>query len=65
MSFVLQERFTKNNIKALWNSEINQTLDNNEFNNIEIINNITKKKKKLAFKYYLYMLNIVQILKFF
>jgi len=65
VSFVLQERFTKNNIKALWNSEINQTLDNNEFNNIEIINNITKKKKKLAFKYYLYMLNIVQILKFF
>ena len=65
MSFVLQERFTKNNIKALWNSEINQTLDNNKFNNIEIINNITKKKKKLAFKYYLYMLNIVQILKFF
>ena len=65
MSFVLQERFTKNNIKALWNSETNQTLDNNKFNNIEIINNITKKKKKLAFKYYLYMLNIVQILKFF
>jgi len=65
VSFVLQERFTKNNIKALWNSEINQTLDNNKFNNIEIINNITKKKKKLAFKYYLYMLNIVQILKFF
>lgn len=41
--YILQERVIEKNIKILWNSGINQILDNNNLNNIEIINNITKK----------------------